>query len=446
MPCRHLTSGSVVVAHRYEVDPGQELFALGLSNIFGALFSSYPVTGSFSRSAVNNMVGATSQFSGLVTSLIMLLTLLVLTPVFKFLPRFCLAAIVVSSVTNLVDYNEPIYLWKVKRTDCFLWFLAFLGTLFLGIQPGILMAVGVSLLIVIYESVRPQISMLWKLPSAPIYRNIKQENSGQFVPGVIVMRIGSSMYFANVAFIRDYIHKIVDGADGFYSADSGIAEPEVRGLNTIEEGHVAELESVTAPRELPSDDMRPSPVEYVVIEMTPVISIDSTALHMLEDLQVDLKARGIQIAYSTVGNRVESVMRRGGFIDKIGSQWMHPSVHSAVEHCVQHRASRMAAKMGKSGDGDESESNGADDQSTAADSVPSTMAPSLQNGGSPGKEAKSATRANGGAGAGEQVEPTPKCNSLSGSLSGSVEMNVTLSVEAPPAANEEAAPAKNLRI
>ena len=108
--------------------------------------------------------------------------LLVLTEPFKFLPKFCLAAIVISSVTNLVDYKECRHLWHVKKPDCLLWVLAFFGTLFLGVQNGLLGAIVASLVIVIYESVRPQISVLWRLPETPIYRNIKQESLGQFIP------------------------------------------------------------------------------------------------------------------------------------------------------------------------------------------------------------------------------------------------------------------------
>lgn len=112
----------------------QELFALGISNLLGSVFSSYPITGSFSRSAVNNSVGAKSQLAGFVTAIMMLLTLLALTRFFYFLPLFCLAAIVISSVTNLVDVAEARYLWTVKKSDFVLWMVAFLGTLFLGVQ------------------------------------------------------------------------------------------------------------------------------------------------------------------------------------------------------------------------------------------------------------------------------------------------------------------------
>jgi sulfate transporter 4 len=297
---------SLAAKHKYEVSPTTELFALGVANVLGSMTSSYPVTGSFSRSAVNNQVGAQTQLAGLITGLLLLVTLLVLTPLFYFLPKFALAAIVISSVTNLVDYKEAIHLLKVKNQDCLLWFIAFFGTLFLGVQIGLILAVGSSLSLVIIESIRPQMAVLWRLPNTPIYRNVKQESAGQFVPGVVILRIGASMYFANVSFIRDYISKM-------------LAEfSEATALN------IGESDSAT-------------PIKYIVIEMTPVQSIDSTAVHMLADMHRDLKERGIRLCFSTINNRVEGTMMRAGLVDKMGAHWIHPSVHSAVQQCIRHR-------------------------------------------------------------------------------------------------------------
>ena len=127
--------------------------------------------------------------------------------------KFALAAVVISSVTNLVDYNEAIHLWRVKKQDCLFWVAAFLGTLFLGVQIGLLLAIGLSLIPVIIESVRPQMTVLWRLPNTPIWRNIKQESHGHFVPGVMVVRIGASMYFANTSPSSvDYISKMIKKA------------------------------------------------------------------------------------------------------------------------------------------------------------------------------------------------------------------------------------------
>ena len=134
---------------------------------------------------MSNSTGARSPLAGMITGLVVLVALLILPSFIRKLPKFVLASIVISSVVNLVAIGEAKHLWKVRKQDFFLWVLAFLGTLFLGVLNGLAVAVGASLIIVLYESVRPQIAVLWKLPGTAIYRNVKQgESPGQFVQGV----------------------------------------------------------------------------------------------------------------------------------------------------------------------------------------------------------------------------------------------------------------------
>jgi sulfate transporter 4 len=322
-------SKALAAKHKYEIDAGQELKALGVANLLGSFTSAYPVTGSFSRSAVNNQTGAQTQLAGMVTGLLLLITLVALTPIFYFLPKYALAAIVIASVTNLIDYNEAIHLWKIKKPDFLLWCVAFFGTLFLGVQIGLLLAIGVSLALVIVESVRPQMTVLWKLPNTSIWRNIKQESSGHFVPGVMVVRVGSSMYFANVAYIRDYISKMI----GEFSEAANYGDD-----TSVHGGASAPGPKAGGGAALTSRmRVTPEPIKYIVMEMTPVTSVDSTALHMLEDMHRDLKERGIRLALSTVGDRVEDTLIRSGLIEKMGEQWIFPTVHVAVQHCIRHK-------------------------------------------------------------------------------------------------------------
>jgi hypothetical protein len=288
-------SKNLAAKHEYEVEAGQELLALGMANLVGSMFSCYPVTGSFSRSAVNNATGALSQLSGFITGMVMLLTMLILTPLFYYLPKFVLAAIVINSVMGLVAFGEARRLWRVKKQDCLLWIVAFIGTLFLGILLGIGIAVVLSLCIIIYESVRPQITILWRIPGTNIYRNVKQETSGSFVPNVFIARIGSSMYFANTSFIKDML------------------------LTYIE------------------DLSEANPTEYIVLEMTPVVSVDTAAIHCLQDIVHHFRSRGIQVAFAMVGNRVEKTMQKAKLTEFVGAQWFFPTVNGAVNYCLHHQ-------------------------------------------------------------------------------------------------------------
>jgi len=249
----------------YELPAGHELTVVGITNLVCSCFSCFPVSGSFSRSAVNYSSGAQTQLSGFISGLIMLLTLLVLTPVFFYLPKFILASIIISSIIPLIAWRDAVALWHIKKVDCGLWVFTFLATLFLGIEIGIASAAALSLLVIVLESIRPQITVLWRLPETEIYRNIIQDDPGVFVKGVLIVRIGASMYFANVGYIREQIIRLIK---------------EYSKLN---------------------------PVRYVVLEMTPVSSIDSTAVHALEALIKELRTRNIILALATVGVHVEEV-------------------------------------------------------------------------------------------------------------------------------------------
>lgn len=170
-----------------------------------------------------------------------------------------------------------------------------MGTLFLGVLMGIIVAVLVSLTIVIYESVRPQLTILWRIPGTTIYRNMKQESSGTFIPNMFVCRIGSSLYFANAQYVKDMLL-----------------------------AYVSDLEDI-------------NPTEYLILEMTPVISVDSTACHVIQDIVQDFRSRGIEVAFAMVGNRVDKTMRKAGLKKFMGERWFFPNVHEAVVFCLRHQ-------------------------------------------------------------------------------------------------------------
>ncbi|XP_034204959.1 probable sulfate transporter 4.2 isoform X4 [Prunus dulcis] len=152
----------------YELDSNQELFGLGVANIFGSFFSAYPTTGSFSRSAVNHESGAKSGLSGLVMGVLMGCALLFMTPLFEYIPQCALAAIVISAVIGLV---------------------------------------GVSLAFVIHESANPHIAVLGRLPGTTVYRNTQQYPEAYTYNGIVIVRIDAPIYFANISYIKDRLRE-----------------------------------------------------------------------------------------------------------------------------------------------------------------------------------------------------------------------------------------------
>merc|ERR1712173_131 len=193
------------------------------------------------------------------------------------------------------------HLWHVKKTDFVLWLCAFIGTLFLGIQLGIGVAVILSLIMVIHETVRPQFVELWRLPHTHVYSSIKTTTHGSFAPGVLVLRFMGSIYFANSGYLKDRIEQLLES----------IAESD-------------------------ADE-----IKFVVISLSACTSVDTSAMHALEDVHKDLLKRNIRLVFAQVGNRAWKTMQLDGFVDKIGDEWFHDSCHDAVQHCLAYDSSHI---------------------------------------------------------------------------------------------------------
>ncbi|KAJ6902036.1 sulfate transporter 4.1 [Populus alba x Populus x berolinensis] len=285
----------------YELDSSQELFGLGLANIMGSLFSAYPSTGSFSRSAVNNESGAKTGLSGVVAGIIMCCSLLFLTPLFEYIPQCALAAIVISAVMGLVDYDEAIFLWHVDKKDFVLWIITSTTTLFLGIEIGVLVGVGASLAFVIHESANPHIAVLGRLPGTTVYRNIEQYPEAYTYNGIVIVRIDAPIYFANISFIKDRLREYEVDAD-----KSSSRGPEVE------------------------------KIYFVILEMSPITYIDSSAVQALKDLHQEYKSRDIQICISNPNRDVLLTLTKAGIVELLGKERYFVRVHDAVQVCLQH--------------------------------------------------------------------------------------------------------------
>ncbi|GLJ55379.1 hypothetical protein SUGI_1188950 [Cryptomeria japonica] len=283
----------------YELDSNQELFGLGVANVCGSFFSSYPTTGSFSRSAVNHESGAKTGLSGFIMGVIVVCALVFLTPLFRDIPQCTLAAIVISAVMGLIDYEEAIFLWRVDKKDFLQWVTTSITTLFLGIEIGVLVGVGISLAFVIHESANPHIAVLGRLAGTTVYRNIKQYPEAYTYHGIVIVRIDAPIYFANISYIKDRLREYEVSFDG--TAKRGVQVEKVY---------------------------------YVVIEMAPVTYIDSSAAEALKELYHEYKTRDIQMAISNPNQEVMSTLARSGVLELIGKEWYFVRVHDAVQVCL----------------------------------------------------------------------------------------------------------------
>ncbi len=190
------------------LDPNQELIALGGGNILGAFFQSYPTTGGFSRTAVNDQAGAKSGVALFISALMVGSILLFLTPWFYYLPNTILAAVIIKSVSNLIDFSYASKLFRNHKEEFLILVFTFLATLFLGIKEGILLGVLFSLLHLVYRTSKPHYAILGKIENTPYFRNVKRFPEMATVrEDLLILRFDGQLYFGNIQFFKTLVEE-----------------------------------------------------------------------------------------------------------------------------------------------------------------------------------------------------------------------------------------------
>eukprot|EP00262_Sarcandra_glabra_P012428 TRINITY_DN31_c0_g1_i1.p2 TRINITY_DN31_c0_g1~~TRINITY_DN31_c0_g1_i1.p2 ORF type:complete len:293 (+),score=41.69 TRINITY_DN31_c0_g1_i1:1289-2167(+) len=278
----------------YQIDGNKEMVALGVMNIVGSMTSCYVATGSFSRSAVNYMAGCQTAVSNMVMSLIVFLTLLVITPLFKFTPNAILAAIIISAVLGLIDYEAALLIWKIDKLDFIACMGAFFGVVFVSVEIGLLIAVSLSFAKILLQVTRPRTALLGNLPRSTIYRNIEQYPEASRVPGILIVRVDSAIYFSNSNYVKERI---------------------LRWLSDEEE--------LLKAKDQPS-------IQLVIVEMSPVTDIDTSGIHAMEELHRSLQKREIQLVLANPGQAVMDKLQASKFTEVIGLDNIFLTVGEAI--------------------------------------------------------------------------------------------------------------------
>lgn len=196
--------------HRYDLDANRELVALGAANVASGFFGGYPLGGAFSRTAVNNQAGARTKLAGIVSAVTVLLVLVVLTPAFEPLPQATLGAIVLLAVVGLIDTDAIKEIWQVRRTDGFTMVGAFVATLALGVDLGILVAVVGSAIVVAERIMQPHVAVLGRIAGTDRWRDVDRYPEAKQVPGVTVVRFDTSLNYLNVEFMKDQVRRLLE--------------------------------------------------------------------------------------------------------------------------------------------------------------------------------------------------------------------------------------------
>ena len=246
------------------INANRELRAIGLSNITGSCTGAYPVTGSFSRSAINFQAGAETGISSLITSAMIALSLVALTPLFYYLPYAVLAAIIISAVSSLIEMTYAQHLWRVSRPDAMLMLITFCGTLFLGITWGIGAGVLSSLLWFVIANSKPHIAILGQIPKTTIFCGVERSPHASLTPGVLAIRIDAPLFFANIAFLSCMVSKLIEEQE--------------------------------------------EPIEHLVLDAAAIGSVDASGASALLELAEELERQKIMLWLATVRGPVRDAL------------------------------------------------------------------------------------------------------------------------------------------
>ena len=269
---------------RQKIDANQELVALGTSNLAAAVSGGYPVTGGFSRSVVNFTAGANTPLAALITAALIAVTVVALTPLFHYLPRATLAAVILVAITNLIDLKTLRDAWTYNKADAASLAATFLSVLIAGVEAGIVFGLAVSLALYLWRTSRPHIAVVGRVGATEHFRNIKR-HTVQTTPGVLALRVDESLYFANASYLEDYLLRAI------------------------------------------ADDKS---IDHVVLICSAVNFIDASALETLEEVVARLRDAGVTLHLAGVKGPVTDKLQRTAFLDHLRPGQMFLSTHEAM--------------------------------------------------------------------------------------------------------------------
>ena len=265
---------TLAAKRRQRIAPDQELVALGASNLSASFTGGFPVTGGFARSVVNFDAGARTPAAGVFTAMGILLAALLLTPALYFLPQATLAATIIVAVLSLVDFGILKRTWAYSKPDFAAVVATLLATLSLGVETGLVVGVGLSLALYLFNTSRPHIATVGLVPGTESFRNVLRYQV-LVSPRLLSLRVDENLYFANARKLEDFVN------------DAVASRPELK---------------------------------HVVLQCSAINSIDASALESLEAIRLRLQDAGIALHLSEVKGPVMDRLQRTDFVASLGGQ------------------------------------------------------------------------------------------------------------------------------
>jgi high affinity sulfate transporter 1 len=280
------TSRSFAAKRGDRVEPNQEIAALGVANVAAGFFQGFPVSTSASRTAVAESTGARTQLTGLVGAAAIVFVLLVANGLVQNLPSSTLAAIVIAAALSLFDLATLRWLGRVRPSELVLSLAALLGVAVLGVLPGIVVAIGLSLGNFIRRAWRPHAAVLGLDPDQQGFHDIERHRDRSEIPGLVIYRFDAPIFFANADFFHESLQQEIAG--------------------------------------------RSDPIRWVIVAAEPITDIDTTGADALSDLVDELDAAGTALVFAEMKGPVTDRLRRYELYTHFGDDRFFPTIDTAV--------------------------------------------------------------------------------------------------------------------
>ncbi|KAL7168194.1 hypothetical protein ACSBR2_038602 [Camellia fascicularis] len=288
---------SFAIMKNEQMDGNKEMVAFGLMNIVGSFTSCYLTTGPFSKTAVNFNAGCKTQMTNVVMAICMMLTLLFLAPLFSYTPIVGLSAIIMSAMFGLIKYKKAYHMFKTDKFDFCICMVAFIGVAFISMDIGLMLSVGLSILRALLYVARPVTCKLGSIPNSTLYRDVEQYPDATEVPGILILKLGSPIYFPNCTYIKERILRWV--------------RDEQAAANSKGNGDI----------------------EHILLDLGGVTSIDITGVETLTEVRRSMEAKGLKVTLVNPRLEVMEKLIATKFVDLIGKENVFLSIEDAIEAC-----------------------------------------------------------------------------------------------------------------
>ena len=278
------TSSSFGARRGEEVDPNQEMIGIGAANLAAGLLQGFAVSTSGSRTAVVEQAGAKSQLASLVGAGIVVALLLFFNSLLADLPQSALAAVLIAAALSLLDLSALVRYSRVRKSALILSVVASLGVIVLGVLPGIVIAIVLAVLLFFRRSWQPHGAVLGDVPELGGWHNVERHPNAHEIPGIVVYRWEAPLFFANASAFRAQIRRVVA-------------------------------------------ERRPS---WVVVQCQAMTDVDVSAARMLEQLDRELNASGVHMAFVEMRSRLQDLVSRYGLFETLDRDRFYPTLEAAI--------------------------------------------------------------------------------------------------------------------